>query len=91
MQTELLWKLVIARTFRVDWKRLGVGRGDRYHDSYKGALGDGSAWLGFDISGRMLRGGAWISGPASVRSANSSRDFTDIRNFAIGFRLAQDR
>ncbi len=64
---------------------------DRWHDSYDGAPNDGSAWLTGGSSGRVLRGGAWSSIPARVRSALRNRDFSVNRDYFIGFRLAQDR
>ena len=43
---------------------------DHWHDSYKGALIDGSAWTsGGDPSLRVLRGGSWDDDPGNCRSA----------------------
>ncbi len=64
---------------------------DRWHESYEGAPSDGSAWVSGDDNRRVLRGGAWVNLPARVRSAFRSGDFSDNRDFIIGFRLAQDR
>ncbi|MBD2066238.1 formylglycine-generating enzyme family protein [Leptolyngbya sp. FACHB-671] len=43
---------------------------DQWHDNYKGAPTDGSAWLGEDESAnRIVRGGSWILAPWTCRSA----------------------
>ncbi len=43
---------------------------DNWHDNYRGnAPSDGSVWQGGNRSLRVLRGGSWISGPRSLRSA----------------------
>jgi formylglycine-generating enzyme required for sulfatase activity len=63
---------------------------DHWHDSYKGAPEDGSAWLDLDVeedAERMLRGGSWFFNPAFCRSASRSRDSADHRRDSIGFRL----
>ena len=38
---------------------------DCYHDSYKGAPTDGSAWTTGDCSARVLRGGSWFTYPGT--------------------------
>ena len=63
---------------------------DRYHDSYKGAPVDGSAWL--EGGGKeelcILRGGSWVSFPGFCRSAARSRIRPSDRSDVIGFRVA---
>ncbi len=66
---------------------------DCYHQDYKGAPADGSAWVeanGGNCAQRVLRGGSWGSGPGGVRSANRVRSPADDRFNDVGFRLAQD-
>ena len=46
---------------------------DCWNDSYEGAPLDGSAWVSGDCIFRVLRGGAWDSGPNYVRSASRAR------------------
>lgn len=61
---------------------------DHWHDSYKGAPNDGSAWLrDREDSLRVLRGGSWSSSPHNCRSA--SRDYYSPSNRfnLIGFRI----
>ncbi len=64
---------------------------DRWHESYKGTLNDGSAWLSGESSRRVLRGGAWDSEPVKVRSAYRIGFKSGVRDVDFGFRLAQDR
>jgi formylglycine-generating enzyme required for sulfatase activity len=61
---------------------------DSFHDSYKDAPADGSAWQG-NGEKRVLRGGSWNSGPARVRSAKRGRDIPATRISNVGFRLAR--
>jgi formylglycine-generating enzyme required for sulfatase activity len=61
---------------------------DCYHDSYKGAPADGSAWTpGTCSEGRLVRGGAWYHIGGGLRAANRFKPST-VYNF-IGFRLAR--
>ncbi len=59
---------------------------DSWHDNYKGAPEDGSAWEG-DGSIRVFRGGGWGTDARSCRSA--VRDYIDpgYRSYDLGFRL----
>jgi formylglycine-generating enzyme required for sulfatase activity len=63
---------------------------DLWHDSYTAAPTDGSPWVKHgDPSMRVVRGGAWGSGPMYLRSASRLGFSTDIRNNYFGFRLAR--
>jgi hypothetical protein len=62
---------------------------DCWHDSYAGALADGSAWTTGDCSSRALRGGSWDYDPQNLRSANRFCDRPDDRDKFIGFRVAR--
>ncbi len=63
---------------------------DNWHDSYKNAPSDGSAWLTNDNNYKLLRGGSWYDRPAYCRSASRvfylRRDIIDF-NYVIGFRV----
>jgi formylglycine-generating enzyme required for sulfatase activity len=60
---------------------------DIWHDSYKGAPNDGSAWVSGDDQ-RLLRGGSWDYMPNLCRSAYRFRWSANYSNsFLIGFRL----
>ncbi len=61
---------------------------DVYHDSYKGAPSDGTAWQ-VDGVRRVFRGGSWNNGPLRVRAAKRGNEKPVIRFSDIGFRLAR--
>ena len=62
---------------------------DCWNWNYSGAPSDGSAWRSGDCSRRVLRGGTWLDGPKSLRSANRYWFFTGRREDHIGFRVAR--
>jgi formylglycine-generating enzyme required for sulfatase activity len=62
---------------------------DYFHDHYKGAPEDGSAWLSGDDSSRVLRGGSWLEEPNVVRSAHRGPGRPVTRFNTLGFRIAR--
>jgi formylglycine-generating enzyme required for sulfatase activity len=60
---------------------------DPWHDSYKGAPADGSAWTAGGGTSRLLRGGSWRDHPADCRSACRDGNHPDDRGRFIGFRV----
>ena len=62
---------------------------DCYHESYRGAPTDGSAWTTGDCSLRVLRGGSWLKSPRFLRSAFRGRDGFEFRTGEIGLRVAR--
>ncbi|PSB18072.1 protein kinase [filamentous cyanobacterium CCP2] len=62
---------------------------DIWHENYKGAPTDGSAWMAAEpFSDRyLLRGGAWNGSPRSCRSANRISNLSDNRDINDGFRV----
>ncbi len=65
---------------------------DCWHETYKDAPTDGSAWLsasGGKCFGRVLRGGSWGNGPGDLRSASRSRYLVSGRYDFYGFRIAR--
>jgi formylglycine-generating enzyme required for sulfatase activity len=62
---------------------------DDWHDNYKGALDDGTAWIdnprGFF---RVFRGGSWYGSAGGCRAAFRDRFVPDYRFNGLGFRLA---
>lgn len=63
---------------------------DSWHDNYKGAPTDGSAWINEsgNNSRRVLRGGSWRSAPWPCRSADRNREDPGDRSSILGFRVA---
>ncbi|OQC43029.1 MAG: Serine/threonine-protein kinase pkn1 [Deltaproteobacteria bacterium ADurb.Bin058] len=62
---------------------------DWYHDSYKGAPTDGSAWEKPTGSSRVYRGGSWSDDARIVRAADRHGDDPRARDDYLGFRLAK--
>ena len=63
---------------------------DCWHDSYRGAPSDGTAWTrGSDCSRRVLRGGSWSDAPRLLRSADRLRNAAGVRGIDLGFRVAR--
>jgi formylglycine-generating enzyme required for sulfatase activity len=62
---------------------------DCYHDSYKGAPADGSAWTGGDCGNRVERGGSWFLTPDYLRFPSRNRLATGYRDDNLGFRVAR--
>ena len=63
---------------------------DNYHESYKDAPTDGSAWIaqGDDDKTKVLRGGSWFNDPRRCRSASRNWKDRDFRSSLYGFRVA---
>ena len=65
---------------------------DCWHDSYRGAPSDGSAWSsGCSGDGRGLRGGSWSYDARNTRAAVRILNPPGYRYIVIGFRLARTR
>ncbi|MGF1936657.1 MAG: caspase, EACC1-associated type [Nostoc sp. ChiQUE02] len=61
---------------------------DTWHDSYKEAPTDGSAWIDNDNKYQVLRGGSWFNTPGSCRSASRVNYYSrDNLIGNIGFRI----
>ncbi|MGD8935879.1 MAG: SUMF1/EgtB/PvdO family nonheme iron enzyme [Thiogranum sp.] len=63
---------------------------DCWHDSYRGAPTDGSAWAQGDCEARALRGGSWYSRPEYVRSAFRNHFDRATRASTFGIRVARE-
>ena len=65
---------------------------DCWHDNYKRAPKDGSAWLSAnsgDCERRVKRGGSWFGGFQNLRFADRLWGYTDGRGYTNGFRIAR--
>jgi formylglycine-generating enzyme required for sulfatase activity len=63
---------------------------DIWHESYKGAPTDGSAWIqGGDTSRRVVRGGSWVDNPRILRAANRDSYSSGLPNNTLGFRVGR--
>ena len=61
---------------------------DHWHNNYKGAPTDGSAWINEANEGaRVNRGGAWYCNPGNCRSACRLNYFPGDRSYNVGFRV----
>ena len=60
---------------------------DNWHDNYKNAPKDGSAWLIKDNYSQILRGGSWSVNPDSCRSADRGNNYRRGPYFNGGFRV----
>jgi formylglycine-generating enzyme required for sulfatase activity len=63
---------------------------DCWHDNYKGAPVDGSAWLAGDCSQRVQRGGAWGYPREYLRIAVRGRQARGYRYINAGVRVARE-
>jgi sulfatase modifying factor 1 len=63
---------------------------DCWNRGYNGAPIDGSAWNTGDCELRAVRGGAWIDGPVSLRSAARVGSPIEVKVFTRGIRVARD-
>ncbi len=63
---------------------------DEWHDAYKGAPNDGSAWEDGVSAYRVNRGGGWDSSAGNCRSAFRYNYDRGNRYHYLGFRLLQE-
>lgn len=61
---------------------------DNYHENYKGAPTNGSAWSS-KAPLRVLRGGSWYDKPDDARSAERTRHLPNVRAHFNGIRVAR--
>jgi formylglycine-generating enzyme required for sulfatase activity len=63
---------------------------DCWHDDYRGAPANGSAWIeGGDCTTRVVRGGAWHFSKDLLRSASRFWNTSEFRLSYLGFRVAR--
>jgi len=61
---------------------------DTWHDSYKGAPANGSAWPGEGVK-RVVRGGSWVSSQHNARTPYRDWAGAAERTYFTGFRVAR--
>ena len=64
---------------------------DCWHDSYKGAPNDGSAWINDNCRRSVLRGGSWGSSIKRMTAFSRGANKQSNRNAHFGFRIAHSR
>lgn len=62
---------------------------DCYHDNYNGAPADGSVFEGGDCKLRVVRGGAFSSGPKGLRATARDKLRAESANDSLGFRVVR--
>jgi len=62
---------------------------DCWHDSYRRAPADGSAWVNPGCRDQVIRGGSWASSPAQTRASWRAPASVDTTNARIGFRVVR--
>jgi formylglycine-generating enzyme required for sulfatase activity len=61
---------------------------DCWHNDYRGAPSDGSAWREGECPSHVLRGGSWQNDPSYLRSSSRDHYDTAVRYPTHGFRVA---
>jgi formylglycine-generating enzyme required for sulfatase activity len=62
---------------------------DHWHDTYKNAPADGTAWLRGSAGRRVIRGGSWYGEARYLRAACRGGDVPSVRDGYLGFRCAR--
>jgi formylglycine-generating enzyme required for sulfatase activity len=63
---------------------------DCWHDSYRRAPGDGTAWVNPGCSDRVIRGASWASTLDRARSAYRQPSAAETTHARLGFRVVRD-
>ena len=63
---------------------------DCWHESYRRAPADGSAWVNPGCNKRVARGASWASSPGQARSAYRAATDADSSNGRLGFRVVRE-
>lgn len=74
------WKLYDVHGYLWEWCA------DRWHDDYRGAPADGSAWNAGDDARRVLRGGSWKDPAEKLTSTSRRAAEPALRDDAVGLR-----
>lgn len=63
---------------------------DCWHDNYRRAPKDGSAWVNPGCRNQVIRGGSWASSPAQTRTSWRALAQVDTTNARLGFRVVRE-
>ena len=63
---------------------------DCWHDSYRRAPSDASAWVNPGCTKRVVRGASWASSPVQARSAYRTSLDAESGNSRVGFRVVRE-
>ncbi len=74
------WKLYDVHGYLWEWCA------DAWHDDYRGAPADGSAWNAADATARVIRGGSWKDKAEHCTSASRRKAASDLKDDAVGLR-----
>ncbi|MDR6990991.1 formylglycine-generating enzyme family protein [Luteimonas sp. 3794] len=63
---------------------------DCWHENYRRAPKDGSAWVNPGCRNQVIRGGSWASSPAQTRTSWRALAQVDTTNARLGFRVVRE-
>lgn len=63
---------------------------DCWHENYRRAPTDGSAWVNPGCRNQVIRGGSWASSPAQTRASWRALAQVDSTNARLGFRVVRE-
>ncbi|PBJ81777.1 serine/threonine kinase [Lysobacteraceae bacterium NML93-0399] len=63
---------------------------DCWHENYRRAPTDGSAWVNPGCRNQVIRGGSWASSPAQTRASWRALAQVDTTNARLGFRVVRE-
>lgn len=63
---------------------------DCWHENYRRAPKDGSAWINPGCRNQVIRGGSWASSPAQTRASWRALAQVDTTNARLGFRVVRE-
>ncbi|ATD67800.1 serine/threonine kinase [Luteimonas chenhongjianii] len=63
---------------------------DCWHENYRRAPEDGSAWINPGCRNQVIRGGSWASSPAQTRASWRALAQVDTTNARLGFRVVRE-
>ena len=62
---------------------------DNFHDGYRGAPANGSAWTTHPLDPRVVRGASWRSDPDLIRATSRNYTLPSVQEANLGFRIVK--